>query len=179
MTDHIKTDVIAKARALIADMIMELTFRGCNADHPLICRASELVPQLSDMQTQTENPAGNDQPIPAGTSAKKLHQLPAEDVAGLDLAGLSDVSTLPAQGLAPHSTTDLVEAAFTFENELMALLGDENSMPYEVYERMDDAQLLPVIRAAVENRIREAGWQDVSKEKALADIESIKELIES
>lgn len=151
MSNDSKTETLSKTRALVSDMVMELHFRGCDDNHPLIQRAAELMPFLSSMEAgqqtsfnETESKADTEPP-------RKLHQMPAEEVAGFDL---SNREGLDKQGLSPHSAADLVEAAFTFENELMTLLGDENAMPYDIYETMDEAKLCTVIQSAVENICR-------------------------
>ncbi|MBI9091824.1 MAG: hypothetical protein JEZ12_21645 [Desulfobacterium sp.] len=142
MTD--KLDTIARAMDLITDMAMELNFRGCDDTHPLILKAGELVPRLkamADHDPKNQKPAANTPHPPA-----KLYLMTAEEVSKTNLE--EDL----AKGIIPGE--DLSEAAFTFENELMVLLGDENAMPMDTYSGMDEQKLIGVIQAAVENICR-------------------------
>ena len=142
MTDQ--SDTITRAMDLITDMGMELHFRGCNDTHPLILKAGELVPRLkamADHDPKNRKPAADTPQPPA-----KLYLMTAEEVSKANLE--EDL----AKGIIPGE--DLSEAAFTFENELMALLGDDNAMPMDAYSGMDEQKLIGVIRAAVENICR-------------------------
>ncbi len=134
-----KPEAVIRAGALLADMAMELRFRGCDADHPLVRRAGELIPLLNKTAEQLI-----DGPAPASVRPPdRLHLMTAEAVSRMDLTDLS------APGLPPHTREELVQAAFTFENELMALLGDDNTMPMDAYSTMEEDQLKAVIRTAV------------------------------
>ena len=131
-------DTIAKATGLISDMAMELHFRGCDESHPLIRRAGELLPLLKAME---DAPAA-----PAAARPARLHLLAADEVSVMDL------EERLSQG--EFNGTDLVEAAFTFENELMACLGDENCMDWDVYAGLTPGELVNVISRSVSDICR-------------------------
>ncbi len=145
-TDH-TAHLITRAKDVLTQMLSELRLRGCNDEHPPIQQALELIPQLAAMQTRltgkVENPTLETAPAP-----KKLHQLSAETVNSMDLDDLDN------QDLSQHTKKDLTEAAFTFENELMAVLGDENTMPWESYSDLPEDKLLRIIQSSVENICR-------------------------
>jgi len=139
-----KPEVVTRAAALLADMVMELHLSGCDDDHPLVRRAAQLIPLLKITAGQL-----TDRPGPAPVrSPERLHLMTAEEVSLLDLGDLT------APGLAPHTRAELAEAAFTFENELMALLEDDNTMPMDAYVTMAEDQLKEIIRTAVGNICR-------------------------
>lgn len=142
MTDQ--SDTISRTMDLITDMVMELHFRGYDDTHSLILRAGELVPRLKAMADHDPENRKSAEGVPQGPA--KLYLMTAEEVAVTNLE--EDL----AQGGIPRE--DLSEAAFTFENELMALLGDDNAMPMDAYSGMDEQKLIGVIRAAVENICR-------------------------
>lgn len=48
-----------------------------------------------------------------------------------------------------YTRLELTEAAFRFENELMGMLGDDNSMEYEAYDGLNNDQLVRIIRTSV------------------------------
>jgi hypothetical protein len=72
-------------------------------------------------------------------SALKLHQVPPENVVQLDLA---DPATRSKQKI---SHADMVEAAFHFENQLLGLLGDANTIPFDAYEGLAPETLAGII----------------------------------
>lgn len=139
-----QSDTIARTMSLITDMVMELHFRGCDDTHPLILRAGELIPRLKAMADHDPENRKSTEDVPQGPV--KLYLMTAEEVAATNL------EENLAQGGIPRE--DLAEAAFTFENEFMALLGDDNAMPMDAYSGMDEQKLIGVIRAAVENICR-------------------------
>ncbi|WDP92231.1 MAG: hypothetical protein HUN04_21905 [Desulfobacter sp.] len=143
MTDHSQT--IARAAALITEMVMELHFRGCEDTHPLIKRAGELVPMLEAVGNGT-HPDKEENGRTDSTPPQTLQSMAAETVSAMDLETMLDRGEVTG--------TELAEAAFTFENELMALLGDDNTMPMEAYSGMDESGLIKVIGAAVDNICR-------------------------
>lgn len=138
MTDGSKA--LTQAADLITEMVMELHFRGCDDSHPLIRRAGELLPKLKGIVTQQHSEQGKAAP------PQTLHLMSAESVSVMDLD--------EKLALGEVSEADLAEAAFTFENELMAVLGDDNAMPMAAYSGMDGKELIKIIRAAVDNICR-------------------------
>lgn len=139
-----QSDIIARTMNLITDMVMELHSRGCDDTHPLILNAGELVPRLKAMAGH--DPKNRKPEADAPQAPAKLYLMTAEEVSKINLE--EDL----AKGIIPGE--DLSEAAFTFENELMALLGDDNAMPLDAYSGMDEQKLIGVIRAVVENICR-------------------------
>ena len=73
----------------------------------------------------------------------RLCRMSPEQVAALDLDAAARGN--PEQ----FSRSELVEAAFRFENDLMACLGDENCMDWDVYAGLSTGQLLNIIRRSV------------------------------
>lgn len=143
MTEN--ADTIARTSALIKEMAMELHDRGCDENHHLIRKTGEILRLLNAMQ---EEAAASFDPEKSRETAtpQKLHLLPAEEVSVMNLKESLDQGAI--------SGADLAEAAFTFENELMAVLGDDNTMPADAYAGMDDKTLIKVIRSAVDNICR-------------------------
>jgi len=139
-----KPETLILAGELLTDMVKELCFRGCDEDHPLVTRAGELIVLLKKAAEQRSGrPDRKSIRLP-----DRLHLMTAESVSRLDLTNFAGA------GLAPHTRIELAEAAFTFENEFMALLGDDNTIPMDVYSAMAEDQLIKVIKAAVENICR-------------------------
>ena len=56
--------------------------------------------------------------------------------------------------LSSMAPDDLTEAAFGFENEFMALLGDANTIPFETYSALSSEELLSIVRHSVEEICR-------------------------
>ncbi|MCG8530984.1 MAG: hypothetical protein MI749_09995, partial [Desulfovibrionales bacterium] len=113
----------------------ELHFRGCDENHPLIRRAGELIPRLKAVA------------VPAQGEAKK----PADDPAKFQAMSPQTVSAMDIEGaLAKGDITpkDLVEAAFAFENQLLALHGDDTPLPFDAYENLSHSQLITIIKTA-------------------------------
>ena len=135
-----KNETIGKARALLRDMVMELHFRGCEDGHPLIRRAGELEPLLREIEGRAAEGAA------AGAAPAKLFFMDPEAVAVLDLEREISRGRIPA--------ADLAEAAFTFENQLMALVEDQNTIPLDAYADMPPDALIRIIRAAVDGICR-------------------------
>lgn len=134
--------IIGQARALLRDMVTELHFRGCEDGHPLIRRAGELAPLLREIEgreAESTAPA-------AGAPPEKLFFMDPEAVAVLDLEQEISRGRIPA--------ADLAEAAFTFENQLMALVEDQNTIPLDTYTDMPPDELIRIIRAAVDGICR-------------------------
>ena len=129
MTDSLTNQAVD----LIMDMASELHFRGCNEDHPLLRRSADLVKQWR-AQSAVEAPAQDPTP-------EKLHLMGAQEVMSMDLTA--------AFSAGEFSLEDLTEAAFTFENQLTALHGDDNTIPYDAYTGMTDTELIKVIQTAV------------------------------
>ncbi len=146
MTDHAE-QLISRANEVLKLMLTELRLRGCRDTDQPIPEALDLIPRLEAMGTRLAGLTGETE---AGTipAPKKLHQLDAGTVRSLDLSDMENLD------LPPHTREDLAEAAFTFENELMALLGDENTMPWESYSDLPTDQLLQIIKSSVENICR-------------------------
>ena len=81
--------------------------------------------------------------------ALPLHQMPAAEV----LRILRDTP----ETLENCSLKDLQEAAFRFENELMACLGDLNTIFFDTYEALDRQDLIPIITRSLEDISRVSG----------------------
>jgi hypothetical protein len=152
LADNQDTAPLSQTRELLRDMIGELLFRGCEEGHKLIRQAGELLPQLKKLETQLAGDGlpspSSDPKMPVPVAPEKLHQLSAERVSDLNLSDLS------AERLSPYSRKDLAEEAFTFENQLMALLEDGNTMPWETYAHAPEEELIRIIKSAVENICR-------------------------
>jgi len=134
------TDTISRSLSLLTDMVMELHFRGCEDTHPLIQRAGELIPRLKAMAaTEAE-----DSKEPA--TPKSLHMMTAQ---AISILNIEDVLI---KGIFPES--DLAEAAFTLENELMARLEDDNTMPMNAYFDMSKQELIRVIKTTADTICR-------------------------
>ena len=74
----------------------------------------------------------------------KLHEMTAAQVVSLNISGDSE------KGLEDYDHEELMEAAFMFENQLMVLLGDENSISYELYSDLSHRQLADIIENCTE-----------------------------
>ncbi len=151
-TEHeAQYELIRRASEVLEQMVTELRLRGCKDEHHPIPAALALIPQLAAMKArlagQTGDPTEDDTPKTA-PAPKKLHQLSAQTVNSMDLGDLDN------QDLLLHTREDLAEAAFTFENELMAVLGDENTMPWESYSDLPEDKLIRIIQSSVENICR-------------------------
>lgn len=135
------TDTIPGVRQLLKDMTAELKLRGCEDTHALLRRARDLDIPLKNLagQLAAASLKSDDGDAQSG-GAIRLHQMPAHTVAETDLARFT--------------REDLVEAAFGFENALMELLGDDNTMPMEIYQHLAPVQLEDIIQSAVEKICR-------------------------
>ena len=80
----------------------------------------------------------------AESAAPRLFELSADQVAGLNL----DKLDAGARGF--YSVDELTEAAFRFENDLMAILGDDNTIPIDAYENLEKEKLIDILCAAVD-----------------------------
>lgn len=80
--------------------------------------------------------------------AVPLYRMAPEKVAALDLRIQFENHTLG------FSSQILTEAAFRFENQLMAALGDENTIPFEMYENLNDEKLIDIILVSTEKICR-------------------------
>lgn len=78
----------------------------------------------------------------------KLHRLSAEQVCALNL------HTPDQEKERIDTTNELIEAAFRFENELLATLGDDNTVPIEAYETLDAQKLTHIIVTATEKIVQ-------------------------
>ncbi len=151
MTDTLKTkdhgkDILSRTRDLICDMVAELRLRGCQDGHSLIQRAADLIDQLNTMDKNLAPCSEAFKAVPKGS--KRLYQMSAETVSSMQLAD-------PDSSQADlFSQKDLAEAAFTFENELIGLLGDDNAMAIDAYEGLSEKKLLAIIASAVEKICR-------------------------
>ncbi len=56
-----------------------------------------------------------------------------------------------------YAREDLQEAAFKFENELMACLGDMNTIYFDTYEPLDKKELIRIITRSLEDISRVTG----------------------
>ncbi len=74
----------------------------------------------------------------------KLHEMTAAQVATLNISGNSE------KGIEDFSHTELMEAAFIFENQLMQLLEDINPISYETYSELSHTQLTDIIKNCTE-----------------------------
>ena len=129
---------MTRAVELILDMASELHFRGCNEDHPLMRRSADLVAEARD---------GNPQGKPTNEPPQaKLHLMAARDVLTMDLGQRHQAGEI--------SMEELTEAAFTFENQLTALHGDDNIIPYDAYLGMTAPALIKAIGTAVSDICR-------------------------
>ncbi|MCG8634666.1 MAG: hypothetical protein MI863_12615 [Desulfobacterales bacterium] len=150
MKDHEEQyTLITRAGDVLEQMIAELRIRGCRDTDRPVSDALDLVPRLEAMGNRLAGLLNTRETGQKPASApEKLHQLDAGTVNTLDLNDMDNLD------LAPHSREDLVEAAFTFENELMALLGDDNAMAWDAYSELPADQLIRIIQSAVENICR-------------------------
>lgn len=89
----------------------------------------------------------------AATPPDKLHKMTAAQVASLNISNDSE------KGVEDYSHTELIEAAFMFENQLMELLGDINPSLYETYSVLSPTQLANIIKNCTEQicKIESAG----------------------
>ncbi|MCG8619536.1 MAG: hypothetical protein MI802_25220 [Desulfobacterales bacterium] len=150
-TQNQMIETLALTRTLLADMVTELKRKGCDSDDALIVRAGEVDDRLAAEEKILRPRA---EPVAAEPAAHlKLHQRPAEAVNQLNLSE-SDAPDFEALGLPPHTREDLVEAAFTFENQLMATLGDDNAMPWEAYTDLPADRLIGIVAASVDKICR-------------------------
>ncbi len=74
----------------------------------------------------------------------KLHEMTAAQVASLNISDNSE------KGIEEHSHTELMEAAFIFESQLMELLEDINPISYETYSELSHTQLADIIKNCTE-----------------------------
>ena len=74
----------------------------------------------------------------------KLHEMTAAQVASLNISDNSE------KGIEEHSHTELMEAAFIFESQLMELLEDINPISYEAYSELSHTQLADIIKNCTE-----------------------------
>ncbi|MBU1195498.1 MAG: hypothetical protein KKE62_19585 [Proteobacteria bacterium] len=82
------------------------------------------------------------------TGSVKLFQMSPEQVFKLNLDENDE------DCLKQCSMEELVEAAFRFENELMAILGDENSIDWDVYADLLPKELIRVVKKSVSDICR-------------------------
>ncbi len=109
--------------------------------------ALDLISLHITQSQNTENPT----PIPSKNKEyepKKLYQMFAQDIVNLTRnSQKSDIfKTLPKK--------DLIETAFKFENELMQILGDENTIPFDSYADLSMEQLVKIIKNCTEKITR-------------------------
>ncbi len=130
--------LMSRAVELILDMASELHFRGCNEDHPLMRRSADLVAEVRASHAQGE--------AVEETPPVKLYLMSPHDVLAMDLEPIHQVGDICLE--------ELVEAAFTFENQLTDLHGDDNIIPYDAYEGMTGPTLIKTIKAAVSHICR-------------------------
>lgn len=142
--------ILARTADLLAELVGELRIRGVGDGHGLILRSRELIPLIQGMQDQIpDSPPDTQAP---SQNPQKLHQMSAISVTRLELSSLTG---LTEQGLVSHSLDDLIEAAFTFENQLMAILEDDNFISVDAYAGLSEQQLLQIIESAVEKICRQ------------------------
>ncbi len=74
----------------------------------------------------------------------RLYEMHARDIVSLTRSSQKSVifKTLPKE--------DLIESAFKFENELMQLLGDENTIPFDSYTDLSIEQLTKITKNCAE-----------------------------
>lgn len=80
----------------------------------------------------------------AVTPPDQLHNMRAAQVASLNISDNKE------KRIEEYSHTELMEAAFVFENQLMELLGDINPVSYETYADLPPAQLADIIKNCAE-----------------------------
>ncbi len=73
-------------------------------------------------------------------SPDKLHEMTAVQVATLNIPDNNE------KRIEDYSLEELMDAAFTFESQLMQLLGDINPISYEAYSQLSHAQLVDIIK---------------------------------
>lgn len=78
------------------------------------------------------------------TSPDQLHNMTAAQVTSLSFPDNKE------KEIEDYSHTELMEAAFVFENQLMELLGDINPVSYEAYSVLPPAQLADIIKNCAE-----------------------------
>lgn len=71
-----------------------------------------------------------------------------------DVAARLNLPALVSKNPAAYSPADLVEAAFRFENMLMAILEDDNTLPWDAYQGLAPAQLAGIIQNSAEEICR-------------------------
>ena len=98
------------------------------------CEMSAPSPVSSDQAKAPDNP--------------KLYCLSADQVCALHL------NTFDEEKSKDYSLDELVEAAFRFENELLATLGDPNTVPIDAYETLNEQKLLNIIVTAAEKIVQ-------------------------
>ena len=83
------------------------------------------------------------EPEPDYTEAKKLYQMTSEEVISLGIDNIFQAA------IENNTEEDLAEAAFKFENELIALLGDENTIPFDSYAVLSTDKLIGIIEKSI------------------------------
>ncbi len=80
----------------------------------------------------------------AAPSPEKLHQMTAAQVVSLFISDNCEKKK------EDHSHTELMEAAFMFENQLMELLGDINPISFESYATLSQTRLSDIVKSCTE-----------------------------
>lgn len=106
--------------------------------------ALEIVRQHIENQSVVQ-PSPEPEQAPPQKRHRKPHQMSIEAVSKLIMQSSSD----PGSGLETYTAGDLTEAAFRFENEMMACLGDDNTIPFDSYTGMAPGQLVSIIKTSV------------------------------
>ncbi len=108
-----------------------------------ISDALELVHQFKKQYGPAGNGSETTSPVTLNDDPK-LYQCSPERVAQIDLA---DPDIRKNENI---TDADLTEAAFHFENQLLELLEDANTIPYDAYEGLDPVKLAGIIQNSVE-----------------------------
>ncbi len=74
---------------------------------------------------------------------KKLYQMTSEEVASLGIHNIFQTA------IEDNTEDELAEAAFKFENELIALLGDANTIPFDSYTILSTDKLISIIEKSI------------------------------
>lgn len=133
LTAHLEKMMSQSPEAGIEKMAPEKAYRKGIEDSLTLIRTH--IEQCSKA-TETKNAT---MAHPTEEKQPQLSQMPPAQVIKLDL---NDPKKIEESGFG---LTDLIEAAFHFENRLIELLADDNTIPYDAYESLDSRQLGKII----------------------------------
>jgi Asp-tRNA(Asn)/Glu-tRNA(Gln) amidotransferase B subunit len=105
--------------------------------------ALELISLHIKQSQNTESPTPL-QPKKKEPKHQKLYEMHAQDIVTLTR------NSQKSEIFKALPKDDLIETAFKFENELMQLLGDENTIPFDTYTDLSMDQLVKIIKNCTE-----------------------------